>query len=109
MITQVKPTNIFEYETEEAHILAMAFEQTYSLVKGLKMFGSAGEEAVYEEIEQLHNRGLLRSPNDFAKVCDRWINVSRLHGRKKARKEPRRYNLWFNKARKARLKRDLWL
>jgi hypothetical protein len=60
MITQAKPTNIFEYETEEAHILASAFAQTYSLVKGLKKFGSAGEEAVYEEIEQLHNRGCFK-------------------------------------------------
>jgi hypothetical protein len=60
MITQAKPTNIFEYETEEAHILASAFAQTYSLVKGLKKFGSAREEAVYKEIEQLHNRGCFK-------------------------------------------------
>jgi hypothetical protein len=57
---EVNPTNIFEYEAEEAHILAMAFAQTYSLVKGLKKFGSVGEEAVYAEIERLHNRGCFK-------------------------------------------------
>jgi hypothetical protein len=33
---EVNPTNIFEYEAEEAHTLAMAFAQTYSLVKGIQ-------------------------------------------------------------------------
>jgi hypothetical protein len=57
---EVKPTNTFEYEANEAHILVLAFAQTYSLAKGLKKFGSAGEEPVYAEIEQLHNRGCFK-------------------------------------------------
>jgi hypothetical protein len=43
VITQAKPSNTFEYHPEEAHILAMAFAQTYSMNKGIKKFGCEGE------------------------------------------------------------------
>jgi hypothetical protein len=75
MITQFNPTNIFEYETEEAHILAMAFAQTYSLVKGLQKFGSAGDEAVYTEIEQLHNRGCFKPIHIESYGSESWRQV----------------------------------
>jgi hypothetical protein len=63
VVTQKKPTNTLEYDSDEAVILARAFAQTYSLSKGIKKFGTAGEEAVLTEMNQLHNRGCFRPKN----------------------------------------------
>ncbi len=60
-----------EYTREEAILIAMImcminkkwqakeaqqFAQTYSLKKGLKVLGKKGEDAVYDEMKQLHDR-----------------------------------------------------
>jgi hypothetical protein len=57
---QENPQNTLEYDGDEAVILARAFAQTYSLMKGIKKFGTVGEEAVFAEIKQLHDRECFR-------------------------------------------------
>lgn len=42
--------------TKEAH----AFTQSYSLKKGLKMFGDKAKQAVNKEMKQLHNRAVFK-------------------------------------------------
>jgi hypothetical protein len=54
--TDARTTNVFEYDTDEAHILAMAFAQTYSLSRGIKKFGTEGGNAMRSEMQQLHDR-----------------------------------------------------
>jgi hypothetical protein len=63
VITQVRPTDTFEYNTEEASSLAMSFAQTYGLIKGLIKFGEKGEQAANEAMKQLQDRESFRPIN----------------------------------------------
>jgi hypothetical protein len=58
----IQPTseNKFEYDPEEAIVLARAFAQTYNLTKGIAKFGQKGEQAAQSEMRQLHERGCFR-------------------------------------------------
>jgi hypothetical protein len=63
VITHVRPTDTFEYDTEEASILAMSFAQIYGLTKRLIKFGDKGKKAAIAEMKQLHDRDSFRPIN----------------------------------------------
>lgn len=69
IITQgVKPT--IEYDENEGVVLAnimMSMAQTYSLKSGFRQFGKKGEDAAFEEMNQLHKRGCF-DPKDASKL-----------------------------------------
>ena len=69
MHLHAKTDNTNYYTQEEAQVIARvmclhsikedskrSFAQTYSLKKGLKVFGQKGKEGAYKEMNQLHNR-----------------------------------------------------
>ena len=68
IITQgVKPT--VEYDENEGVVLAnimMSMAQTYSLKSGIRQFGKKGEDAAFEEMNQLHKQGCF-DPKDASK------------------------------------------
>ena len=69
IITQgVKQT--IEYNENEGVVLAnimMSMAQTYSLKSGFRQFGKKGEDAAFEEMNQLHKRGCF-DPKDASKL-----------------------------------------
>ncbi len=73
LITQTNVNHVQVYEPSEAPILAtivhqFAFAETFSLNKGLKKFGEKGENAAFQEVEQLHQRNCWKPihPNDLS-------------------------------------------
>ena len=64
-----------EYTTEQATVLGHIFAQTYSLTKGIKIFGNKGLYGVFPEVKKLNDRTCFR-PIDVKNITSQELQLA---------------------------------